>query len=220
MRLKTDHHGISFFFFFVNRLKLLSWTGMNFSSLFHFWLLVTFLLYIFGLNDFLKTNLYDFASYKEHSLCVFKPGLPYNASISISTSISTRIFTRVISISIRWHTQAQKHKKLLPPFCKRQSMSNQNVRWQLATVFSVYFSCACAYACVVPVYTCDATTQAQAQENGNHSILLCSCLCRCVVRVNRDDASMSTRRLCLRRTGLHVGFLCLCLRRTCKPGIW
>ena len=64
----------------------------------------------------------------------------------------------------------------------------------------------------------------------NRSILLCLCLClrRCVVRVNRDDASISTsastRRLCLRRTGLHVGFLCLCLclclclRRTCKPG--
>ena len=44
----------------------------------------------------------------------------------------------------------------------------------------------------------------------------------------RDDASISTsastRRLCPRRTGLHVGFLCLCLclclwlRRTCKPG--
>ena len=71
----------------------------------------------------------------------------------------------------------------------------------------------------------DATTQAQAQsqQNGNRSILLCLCLClrRCVVRVNRDDASISTststRRLCLRRTGLHVGFLCLCLRRTCKP---
>ena len=57
---------------------------------------------------------------------------------------------------------------------------------------------------------------------------LCWCLRRCVVCVNRDDASISTsastRRLCLRRTGLHVGFLCFCLcfcsrlRRTCKPG--
>ena len=75
MRLQTDHNGISFFFFFVNRLKLLSWTGMNFLSLFHFWLLVAFLLYSFGLNDFLKTNLYDFARYKEHRVCAFKPGL-------------------------------------------------------------------------------------------------------------------------------------------------
>ena len=46
-----------------------------------------------------------------------------------------------------------------------------------------------------------------------------------VVRVNWHDASISTsastRRLCLLRTGLHVGFLCLCLclRRTCKPGL-
>ena len=52
----------------------------------------------------------------------------------------------------------------------------------------------------------------------------CLILRRYVVRVNRDDASINTsartRRLCLRRTGLHVGFLCLCLRR-CKPGfIW
>ena len=43
-----------------------------------------------------------------------------------------------------------------------------------------------------------------------------SCACACVVRVNRDNASISTsastRRLCLRRTGLHVGFLCFCLR--------
>ena len=33
----------------------------------------------------------------------------------------------------------------------------------------------------------------QAQENGTISILLCLCLClrRCVVRVNRDDASIS-----------------------------
>ena len=52
----------------------------------------------------------------------------------------------------------------------------------------------------------------------------CACAYACVVRVNRDDASISTssstRRLCLRRTGLHVGFLCLCLclGRTCKPG--
>ena len=96
----------------------------------------------------------------------------------------------------------------------------------LSLFFSVSFPCSCAYACVVPVYTYDATTQAQAQENGNHSILLCLCLClrRCVVRVNRHDASINTsattRRLCLRRTGLHVaGFLCLCLRRTCKPGL-
>ena len=55
-----------------------------------------------------------------------------------------------------------------------------------------------------------------------HSLVLC--LRRCVVRVNRNDASINTsadkRRLCLRRTGLHVGFLCLCLClcRTCKPG--
>ena len=124
------------------------------------------------------------------------------------------MFTRAISVSIRWHTQAQKHKNLLPPTCH---------------CFSVTFPRACAYACVVPVITYDATTQAhaQAQENGNRSILLYLCLClrRCVVRVNRDDASISTsastRRLCLRRTGLHVGFLCLCLclRRTCKPGL-
>ena len=82
--------------------------------------------------------------------------------------------------------------------------------------FSVFFPCACVYACIVPVYTYDATTQAQAQaqaqENGNRSILLCLCSCfrRCVVRVNRNGASISTsartRRLCLRRTGLHVGF--------------
>ena len=72
---------------------------------------------------------------------------------------------------------------------------------------------------VPPAYTYDATTQAQAQaqENVNRSILLCLCLClrRGVVRVNRDDASIrtsaSTRRLCLRRTALQVGFLCLCL---------
>ena len=71
----------------------------------------------------------------------------------------------------------------------------------------------------------NATTQ--AQEIGNRSILLCLCLCLrcCVVRVNRNDVSIntnaSTRRLCLRRTGLHVGFLCLwlCLCRTCKPGL-
>ena len=46
----------------------------------------------------------------------------------------------------------------------------------------------------------------------------CACAYTCVVRVNRNDASIktSTRRLCLRRTGLHAGFLCL--RRTCKPG--
>ena len=97
--------------------------------------------------------------------------------------------------------------------------------------FSVSFPC--AYACVVPVYTYDAMkqaqAQAQAQENGNRSILLCLCLCLClrpcVVRVNWDDASISTREstrsLCLRRTGLHVGFLCLCLclRHMCKPGL-
>ena len=50
-----------------------------------------------------------------------------------------------------------------------------------------------------------------------------ACAYACVVRVNRDDASISTsastRRLCLRRTGLHVGFLSLCLRRTCKPDL-
>ena len=63
------------------------------------------------------------------------------------------------------------------------------------------------------------------QKDGNRSILLCLCLRPCVVRVNRDDASIntsaSTRRVRLRRTGLHVGFLCLCLflRRTYKPGL-
>ena len=74
------------------------------------------------------------------------------------------------------------------------------------------------------------TTQRRKHKHKRMEILLCLCIClrRCVVRVNRDDASISTsastRRLCLRRTGLHVGFLCLCLclclclRRTCKPG--
>ena len=61
----------------------------------------------------------------------------------------------------------------------------------------VLIPCACAYACVAPVY-----------------ILLCLCLSRYVVSVNRDDASISTsastRRLCLRRTGLQVRFLRLC----------
>ena len=68
----------------------------------------------------------------------------------------------------------------------------------------------------IPVYTYNKMTQ--AQENGNRSILLCLCLRCCVVHVNRDDESISTRR---RRTGLHVGFLwlCLCLRRACKPGL-
>ena len=41
----------------------------------------------------------------------------------------------------------------------------------------------------------------------------CSCLRRRVVRVNRNDASIntsaSTRRLYLRRTGLHVGYACV-----------
>ena len=46
-----------------------------------------------------------------------------------------------------------------------------------------------------------------------------ACAYACVVRVNRNNASASTRRLCLRRTGLHAGFLCLCLCRTCKPGL-
>ena len=109
--------------------------------------------------------------------------------------------------------------------------SNARVTRMYADNLSLFFRflsfpCACVNACVVPVYTYDATTQAQAQENENSSILLCLCLClrRCVVRVNREDASISTsastRRLCLRRIGLHVGFLCLCLylRRTCKPG--
>ena len=96
--------------------------------------------------------------------------------------------------------------------------------------FSVSFPYACACACVFPLYMYDATTQAQAQENGNRSIFLCLCLClrRCVVRVNWNDATISTsantRHLCLRRTGLDVGFLCLCLclclclSRPCKPG--
>ena len=76
---------------------------MNFSSLFHFCLLVSFLLYIFGLNGFLKTNLYDFARYKEHSLCAFKPGLHIQRKHKqkVSTSINTRMFTRAMSISIR-----------------------------------------------------------------------------------------------------------------------
>ena len=96
-------------------------------------------------------------------------------------------------------------------------------RWQLV------FCCVYAYAWVISVYTYDVTmqAQAQAQKNGNRSILLCLCLClrRCIVRLKQDDASINTsvntRHLCLRRTGLHVGFLCLCLclclRRMCKP---
>ena len=77
------------------------------------------------------------------------------------------------------------------------------------------------------------TTQRRQHKHKkmNRSILLCLCLCLrlFVVSVNRYDASISTststRRLCLRRTGLHVGFLCLCLclrlslRRTCKAGL-
>ena len=53
---------------------------------------------------------------------------------------------------------------------------------------------------------------------------LCLCLRRCVVRVNRDDDSIriSTRRLCLRRTGLNVvscayaGAYAYACVRTCK----
>ena len=70
------------------------------------------------------------------------------------------------------------------------------------------------------------TTQRRKHNKHKHKrmeIVPFSCACACVVRVNRNDASIntstSTRRLCLRRTSLHVGFLCLCLclRRTCKP---
>ena len=76
---------------------------------------------------------------------------------------------------------------------------------------SDYFTCACAYACIVLVHTYDATTQAQAQaqEEGNISFFL---------------------RLRLRRPGSHVRFfvlmlvsLCRCvvalLRRTCEPAL-
>lgn len=43
----------------------------------------------------------------------------------------------------------------------------------------------------------------------------CACVYARVVRLNQDDVSVSinTRRLYLRRTGLHAGFLCLCFCR-------
>lgn len=73
-----------FCFCFVYRLKLLSWTRLNFSSLFYSWTSpfkemeysATFLLYIFGLHDFLlltnvlKTILYDFPRYRTWSMRV------------------------------------------------------------------------------------------------------------------------------------------------------
>ena len=44
-------------------------------------------------------------------VCVVSLSLVDMYHVSISTSISTRMFTRAISISIRWHMQAKKHKK-------------------------------------------------------------------------------------------------------------
>ena len=77
------------------------------------------------------------------------------------------------------------------------------------------------------------TTQRRKHKQKRMEIAQFSCACAytCVVASSvltvRNDASISTsastRRLCLRRIGLHVGFLCsclcLCLRRTCKPGL-
>ena len=50
----------------------------------------------------------------------------------------------------------------------------------------------------------------------------------CMCKSGNPSASTSTRLLCFRRTGVHIGFLCfkclriflfLCLRRTCKSNL-
>ena len=96
---------------------------------------------------------------------------------------------------------------------------------------SLFFSflslrlCLCLRRPGLDVRRNDASTSTSTREwkPFQSLVLVLNCLRRYVLRVNRDDASIntsaSTRRLCLRRTGLHVGFLCLCLRRTCKPGL-
>ena len=65
-----------------------------------------------------------------------------------------------------------KHKEI-----RRRSVSSGNCKLFpriSADTISDYFSCACAYACVVPVHMYDATTQAQAQaqEEGKISFVL------------------------------------------------
>ena len=62
-------------------------------------------------------------------------------------------------------------------------------RWQLVVMLMLAWWCY------------DTNIKAQAQEKGMIS-LSCACVYACT---------------CLHCPGLHVGFLCLCLRRTCKP---
>ena len=92
------------------------------------------------------------------------------------------------------------------------------------SLFFSFFSLHWAYTCIIPVCTHNATTQAQAQENGNCSILLCLCSClrRCMVHVNRDNASIKHKVLMLASHQFARRFLVLVLMlkvvcRTCKP---
>lgn len=68
-------------------------------------------------------------------------------------------------------------------------------RDRTTTFWCEIWLCNMAYLCLRRlVGTYDATTQAQAHESGNRSILLCLYLRlrRCVVGANWDDASIST----------------------------
>ena len=99
------------------------------------------------------------------------------------------VYTHEAGISIRWNTQAQWIKILA---------KISNPRWRRYTPPSWKQNILCAFACVIPVYT----NISGSTRKRNDFLFLCMRFCL---------------RLCFRRPGLHVGFLCLCLRRTCKP---
>ena len=115
----------------------------------------------------------------------------YHASISISASISTRVLT------CDKHT----HKHNVTYIHRRSALkfwpTLYHPIWRIARALS------CACTCVIPVYTSDASISASTRKKKNYFLFLYLRLCL---------------RLCLSLPGLHLRFLRLCLRCTCKPG--
>ena len=127
---------------------------------------------------------------------VFCLSLVYTYDASIGTREGTRMFTRAISISIRWHTQAQKHKNVA-----------ESRAW---TAFwrEIWFQHG-GLECTLALTTCHL------------SLRLCLCL-RCPgLHVRRNDASTSTSTSTREWKSFHCLVLVLMLaslRHTCKPG--